>query len=160
MPAAAGTQSVWLGWDGAPPEDNIIEHHVFYGTKSGQYTNSDTSYYYDGDYISGLEEGETYFFAVTAVDADGKSSPISAEVSYTVPMPPAVPLQSEIYYDGDGVAYGMAILGSWISPTDWEMDYSTDLLNWSPWQSGHGTDCYTYVDFSWGDQYFFRLVLF
>ncbi len=151
---------MWLGWDGADPEENIVEYHVFYGTQSRLYTNSDTSYYYDGDYIYGLDEGKTYYFAVTAVDADGKSSPISAEVAYTVPVPPAVPLQTEIYYDSNGTAYGMGISGSWSSPTDWELDYSSDLLNWSPWQAGHGTDCYTYVQFDWGDQYFFRLVLF
>ena len=156
----AGTQQVWLNWDYPNPDLNVVEYHVFYGTHSGNYTNEDVVYYYPGDLISGLEEGTNYFFAVTAVDMNGHSSPLSAELSYTVPVPPPVPLQTEVYYDGDGVAYGMAVSGSWSSPTDWELDYSTDLQNWYPWQYGHGTDAWTYVGFDWGAQFFFRLTLF
>jgi hypothetical protein len=158
--ARAGTQTIWLGWDDAPPEENIVQYQVFYGTQPGVYTNSDTVYYSDGDYIYGLEEGNTYYFAVAAMDADGQQSRLSAETSYTVPLPPRVPLTSEIYYDGSGMPYGMSIMAAWASPFDWELDYSTDLQNWSPWAAGHGTDCWSYVNFSWGDQFFFRLVLF
>jgi len=160
LSALGGTQSGWLGWDGAPPEENIVEYQVYYGTQSGNYTNFDTSYYSNGDYISGLEPGRTYYFAVSAVDANGMNSPISAEVSYTVPVPPIVPLQTEIYYDGDGSAYGMGVFGSWPAPMNWELDYSTDLVNWNPWLSGRDVGFWADVYFDWGDQYFFRLVLF
>ena len=156
----AGSQQVWLTWDAADPELNVVEYHVLYGTQSGQYTNEDVVYYYPGDLIYGLQEGTNYFFAVKSVDMDGNSSPLSAELSMTIPVPQPVPLQTEIYRADDGIAYGMSIAGTWDSPTDWELDFTTDLENWYPWQYGHGTDFWTYVDFSWGDQFFFRLVLY
>ena len=124
LSAVGGTQSIWLSWDGAPPEENIVEYQVYFGTESGLYTNSDTSYLSDGDYISGLEPGQTY------------------------------------YYDGDGNAYGMGVFGSWPTPMNWELDYSTDLLNWNPWLSGRDVSFWADVYFDWGDQYFFRLTLF
>lgn len=155
-----GTQSIWLGWDVPSSSENIVEYHVFFGTQSGQCTNEDISYNYDGDLISGLEEGKTYYFAVRAVDADGHTSPLSVEISYAVPVPHPAVLQTEIYYDGDGAAYGMGVSGIWDAPTDWQLEYSTDLKEWNPWQSGYGTSCWTYVGFDWGEQYFFRLVLY
>ena len=155
----AGTEQVWLIWDEPAPELNVVEYHVFYGIH-GSYTNEDVAYYYPGDLIYGLDAGTNYFFAVTAVDIDGHRSPRSAEISFTIPVPQPVPLHTEVYYNGEGVAYGMGVSGSWDSPTDWELDYSTDLQNWSPWQTGHGTDFWTYADFSWGDQFYFRLALF
>ena len=155
----AGTEQVWLIWDEPAPELNVVEYHVFYGIH-GSYTNEDVAYYYPGDLIYGLDAGTNYFFAVTAVDIDGHRSPRSAEISFTIPVPQPVPLHTEVYYNGEGVAYGMGVSGSWDSPTDWELDYSTDLQSWYPWQYGHGTDFWTYADFSWGDQFYFRLALF
>jgi hypothetical protein len=156
----AGTEQVWLFWDDPAPELNIMEYHVFYGTQSGHYTSEDVVYYYPGDLIYGLEEGTNYFFAVMSVDINGNSSPLSPEISLTVPKPQPVPLQEYVYYAGDGAAVGMMIFATWDSPTDWELDYSTDLENWYPWESGHGTDLWTYADFSWGDQCYFRLALY
>ena len=158
--AFGGVHDIWLGWDEPSAAENVVEHRVFYGTRSGQYTNEDISYYSDGGLIYGLEEGKTYYFAVRAVDADGTNSAFSAEISYTVPVPKPAVLRTEIYYDGDGVAYGMGVSSAWELSSDWELDYSTDLQNWSPWQTGHGTDFWTYADFSWGDQFYFRLALF
>ena len=158
--AFGGTQTIWLGWDVPPAAENVVEYHVFFGTQSGHCTNEDVSYNYDGDLISGLEEGKTYYFAVLAVDADGHRSLRSAEIAYTVPVPESAVLQTEIYHDGDGVAYGMGVSAAWDAPADWQLEYSTDLVQWNTWQTGYGTSCWSYVGFDWGKQYFFRLVLF
>ena len=85
-PAFGGVRNIWLGWDEPPAAENIVEHHVFYGTQSGHYTNEDISYYSDGDLIYGLEEGKTYYFAVRAVDVGGTNSAFSTEISYTIPV--------------------------------------------------------------------------
>ncbi len=160
VPAFGGVRDIWLGWDEPPAEENIVEHRVFYGTHSGQYTTEAVSYYSDGALIYGLEAGQKYYFVVKSVDADGTNSAFSAEISYTVPVPKPAVLKTEIYYDGDGVAYGMGVSSEWQLSFDWELDYSTDLKNWYPWQTGHGADFWTYVDFSWSDQFYFRLALY
>ena len=41
--------------------------------------------------VTGLIEGDTYFFAATAYDGTGNESGYSNEVSYTVPYPPLAP---------------------------------------------------------------------
>ena len=153
-----GTQTIWLGWDIAPWDENIIEYRVLYGTQSGVYTNSDISYNWDGAVIYGLEQGKTYYFAVSGTDVDGNNSPLSSELAYVVPVPTPAVLQTEVYTDGDGVPFGMGISSSWNIPTDWELDYSTDLINWSVWQSSHGTSVSAYWGFDWSDQAYFRLI--
>ncbi len=153
-----GTQTIWLGWDIAPWDENIVEYQVLYGTQSGVYTNSAISYNMDGAVIYGLEEGETYFFAVSGMDADGNKSSLSPELAYVVSVPSPPVLQSEVYTDWDGTPYGMGIFSSWDIPTDWELDYSTDLVNWIPWQSSHGTSVSAFWGFDWSDQAYFRLI--
>ena len=153
-----GTQTVWLSWDVAPPEENIIEYHVYYGTHSGVYTNSTISYYWDGAFVDGLDVNVPYYFAVSVTDADGKSSLLSTELSYVIPVLKPVKLKALVDYDAGDVATGMEVLGSWDRTTDWELQYSTDLSNWTSWWTGRGTSCDVYAGFDWGDQYYFRLI--
>jgi hypothetical protein len=158
--ADAGTQTVWLGWDPPQSEANIIEYRIFSGTKSGVYTNFDTSYEANGEYVYGLEQGRTYYFAVSAIDADGHVSPLSKEFAYTVPVVKPVPLQTQLYYDGNGVAFAMGFTASWEIPLDWRVDCSYDLVNWQGIAWGHGTDFASYYEFAWADRAYFRLVFY
>jgi hypothetical protein len=80
--APAEAASVHIGW---PPSNSpdVAGYRVHYGDQPGFYTNS---VQVDGRFtsdavIGGLEEGKTYFFAVTAYTADGKESGYSEEIS-------------------------------------------------------------------------------
>ena len=80
--APAEAASVHIGW---PPSDSpeVVGYRVHYGDQPGFYTNT---VQVDGRFtsdavIGGLEEGKTYFFAVTAYTADGLESGYSKEIS-------------------------------------------------------------------------------
>ncbi len=72
--------------DGSPLHD-LRTHRVYYGTASGVYANivdlfADTPYPGMLEYtLTGLQQGTTYYVAVSAVDADGHESALSSEVS-------------------------------------------------------------------------------
>ncbi len=75
-----------ISWD-KNPEPDISHYMIFYGTSSSNYTDTinnipadQTSYE-----INGLEEGQTYFFSVKAVDMAGQMSDYSDETTGTVP---------------------------------------------------------------------------
>jgi hypothetical protein len=153
----SGTQSVWVGWDFAPPEENIIEYRVLHGTQSGVYTNSEVSYIPNGAQIFGLADGSTNYFAVIAIDADGNHSPLSDEVSYVAAVPLPVVLHAGIQNDENGTPT-MVISGSWAVPRNWKLEYSADLVNWNTWLTSYGTNVVAYAGLTWGDQFFFRLI--
>ncbi|NOY64499.1 MAG: fibronectin type III domain-containing protein [Nitrospirae bacterium] len=102
----AFSAEVTLSWD--PPVENIdgtplvdlAGYKIYYGTSSGVYTNvldvKDTTTYT----ITGLPEGFTYYFAVTAYDIYGNESEFSNEVSKTIPPSPLYRLA--VFKNGDG----------------------------------------------------------
>jgi hypothetical protein len=77
--------NVTLAWDGNS-EPNISGYKVYYGRVSQTYpfvidAGSNTT-----QVISNLEDGITYYFAVTAYDAFGQESDFSGEIPYTIPL--------------------------------------------------------------------------
>lgn len=75
-----GASSVGLAWN-ASTDSSVAGYNVYYGTGSHSYqalvpvgTNVTTT-------VSGLAEGTTYYFAVTAVDAFGVESDFSGELA-------------------------------------------------------------------------------
>ncbi len=81
--ATAHSGTVTLTWD-REDDPRIAGYNVYYGTSSGTYTDhvdagNETRYT-----VTGLEEGTTYYFAVTAHDGAGSESPPSDEVQHTV----------------------------------------------------------------------------
>lgn len=92
-------QSVVLSWDVATDDVEVEGYNIYYGTEpvtaeSGEYTESIDA----GDVIEylveDLENGETYYFAVTAYDAAGNESEnyseeVSGEPDPTYGTPPA-----------------------------------------------------------------------
>lgn len=78
-----------LAWN--PPIDWYVEgYNVYYGTSSGNYTNTldvGTNSYTT---VGGLAPGTTYFFTVAAYDNDGVESSDSSEISLTTPFAPVI----------------------------------------------------------------------
>lgn len=84
---AIGTQngSALIGWQMLP---GATGYHVYYSTVSGVYTQRRTlAAGATGDTITGLPNGDRYFFAVRAVNADGVESDYSREVAVVIGQP-------------------------------------------------------------------------
>src|SRR5437867_4474089 len=84
---SASAASVTLVWN-ASPGTNIAGYNVYYGVASRTYTNKVNVGNATNATVSGLIEGTTYYFAVTAYDSNGLESDYSNEMSYTVPVNP------------------------------------------------------------------------
>jgi len=76
---------VTLAWD-PNSEPGLAGYKVYYGSSSRNYTHSEDAGMNENWTISGIEEGKTYYYAVTAYDVDGNESDFSEELSYTVPV--------------------------------------------------------------------------
>jgi hypothetical protein len=80
-----GSSTVTLAWD-PNTEPDLAGYILYYGQASTNYdfvidTGTNASYT-----VGGLAEGETYYFAVTAYNAESLESDFSNEVEYTVPV--------------------------------------------------------------------------
>jgi large repetitive protein len=73
--------SVTLAWDPSP-SPQATGYLLYYGTASGQYSVSVDTGQATSAAVSGLQEGQTYYFAVLAYDAQGDHSPFSNEAIY------------------------------------------------------------------------------
>jgi len=76
--------SVTVTWD-SNTEADIVSYTVFYGTQSGIYTTSRSVGNFTIWTAEDLTEGQTYYVAVQALSGDGLTSPLSQEVSTTIP---------------------------------------------------------------------------
>lgn len=83
--SAEATQSVTLAWDPSP-DTSVIGYNLHYGTASRVYDWTVDAGAATTVTVTGLLEGQTYFFAVTAYNQQRIESEPSVEVSYTVPV--------------------------------------------------------------------------
>lgn len=93
FPAASIAAEVNLSW--LPNSESQLDGYVIhYGSTSGNYTESidvGNPSTVNGEVISsvaGLNEGDTYYFALTAYDNNGTHSPLSDELMWTAPIEP------------------------------------------------------------------------
>ncbi|UCF92201.1 MAG: hypothetical protein JSW39_28710 [Desulfobacterales bacterium] len=93
--SGAEAAQVNLAWDPSP-SPGVVGYILFYGTSSGNYPSQvdvgDTT----TGVVSGLTEGQTYYFAAKAYDTDGIQSVFSEEIAYTLPV-------ANADTDGDGI---------------------------------------------------------
>lgn len=76
--------NVTLAWDPSP-DALVIGYTVRYGTNSGHYTDYVIGSLDNSAVITGLSEGVSYYFTVSAYTLTGLESDPSGEISYTVP---------------------------------------------------------------------------
>jgi hypothetical protein len=90
LPVIAQAASVTMTWN-RNQEPDIAGYRIYYGTQSGQY--SDTITVYDSatqplqrSYtVAGLSEGTTYYLALKTFDQAGQESDYSVETSQNIP---------------------------------------------------------------------------
>lgn len=76
--------NVILAWDPSPDE-SVVGYYLYTGTEPGQYTAHEDLGDRTTTAVSGLTKGVTYYFAVTAYNAEGLESDPSNEISFVVP---------------------------------------------------------------------------
>jgi hypothetical protein len=131
-PAAWAAQTMPLAWD-PNPDASVAGYVVYYGNKSGNYssridvgTNTATT-------ISGLKEGQTNYFAVTAYNAARVESAASGAVAYIVPGMVLVTPRLKAS-DPQGLKFPVA-WGHW-----YEVQATADLKSWTTiWQTTAAT---------------------
>src|ERR1700722_14774131 len=73
---------ITLGWD---PEPGVAGYIVYCGTASGIYNVAFNIGTNTCQALTGLQPGQTYFFAIMCYDTNGINSDLSGEISYLVP---------------------------------------------------------------------------
>lgn len=81
-----GSGYVDLKWDKGS-EDGLVGYNLYYGKTSGQYSRRRTLGLTDTYRLDSLNNSETYYFALTAYDAQSKESDYSDEVAIIVNEP-------------------------------------------------------------------------
>ena len=84
--ANTGFGYVDLKWD-MSNETELVGYNIYYGKTSGQYTRLKTVGRVDRYRIDGLNNGEAYYFAITAYDSINRESDYSDEVGIIVNEP-------------------------------------------------------------------------
>jgi hypothetical protein len=84
----AAQMTVTLAWDPSVSK-SVAGYRLYEGLASKTYTNVIDVGNSTTASISGLETGVTYFFAVAAYDAQGLEGALSAEITFTLPVPPS-----------------------------------------------------------------------
>jgi len=127
-----------LSWSPSP-SPNLAGYRVYYGTSSGSYSYQIDAGNATSEIIPNLAPGTTYYIAATAYDAAGNESPVSDEMSYTVPAAGAptkmMPTMSPGIFGEPrepGSFQFLAQTGHW-----YEVQATSDLVNWAAiWRSG------------------------
>ena len=100
---SAPASALTIAWD-PNPEADISCYVLSYGTQPGVYPNTIDAGANTSATVTGLAEGTSYYFVVTASNQAGLQSPPSAEISYQVPGTPAA-TPAAIPQDGWSLRY-------------------------------------------------------
>ncbi len=139
LPAFAG--NVTLGWD-ANMNPVVAGYDIYFWIKGGVSTNKVLAGNTTSVTISNLVAGATYCFAAATLDVFGLESPLSHEISFTMPLPPTVSIVTPTWNQqwtngtftvtgkaGDNVAVGTVYYllngGLWTN--------ANTINNWTNW---------------------------
>ena len=84
----SAADSVNLEWDPSPSQ-GVTGYRVYYGFAGGDYSTTTNAGLATALTVQGLLEGQTYYFAVTALGEGDTESDFSNEVGYEVPLIPS-----------------------------------------------------------------------
>jgi fibronectin type 3 domain-containing protein len=107
------SQSVLLTWDPSPTA-GVTGYTVFYGVTRGNLNHQVSVGPFTSATISGLADGQTYYFEVTASVATGQQSPPSNVANYSTPGSPAPtsglvpPANAWMQYDANSQQWTLA----------------------------------------------------
>jgi len=145
--SAQRARAVTLAWDPSP-DTNVAGYYVHYGTVSGSYTTHVDTGSATTFQVTDLVPGTTYYFAVTAYNAQKIQSAPSGEIAYTAPEvvpPPAAGvvrilpagatnrlprLQLQVPANRPYVVLASEDLKSWV-PIHQGVSASADWIEWS-----------------------------
>ncbi len=86
VPGVSLAASVTLGWDPNTEDADFAGYQIYYGEASGEYWFQQDVGNQTRHTVNDLEEGKTYYFAVTAYNLENLESDYSKELAYTVPV--------------------------------------------------------------------------
>lgn len=92
-----------LAWDPST-STGVAGYNVYYGQSSGNYPSKLTVPNQTSYVVTGLQDGQTYYFVVTARDSTGKESARSNEARFTVPTSTAAPVPAITATPSSGAA--------------------------------------------------------
>ena len=119
---AQGAQNVRLAWN--PSKSLAVAGYVlYYGAEKGGHTNRVDIGNNMTASVSGLQEGETYHFAVAAYNSVGVESAPSGDISYITPG--MVRLLGKMNFNSVGMKFPVAP-GHW-----YEVQATTDMQVWT-----------------------------
>jgi hypothetical protein len=117
-----GPYQVTLAWKGSPSAD-VAGYRVQYGTASGIYTASIVIGNVTKATVPGLENGITYFIAVSAIGLDGVESEVSNEVRFLPGLH-----ESKLRFTTSG---GMVLAVRGLIGRRYDIEASEDLKTWA-----------------------------
>ena len=133
---AANAATVTLAWD-KNTESDIAGYKLYYGTSSRNYKYSQDVGNSTTYTISDLDEGITYYFAVTDYDSSGQESNFSEEVVHTIafqnrrPNKPTVPSGPSSGYPNTGYDFTTSATDPDGDSLDYRFDWGDgDISNW------------------------------
>lgn len=124
--ARALTANVTLGWN-ASSSSNVAGYTIYYGTQSGQYTVAVPVSNVTNVTIKGLTPGVTYYFAATSRDSSNNESAFSPEISGVAGASSVAATLTSVPTTSPG-QFGFSVSG--VSGGQYEVQASTDLVNW------------------------------
>lgn len=116
-----GVQNVSLGWNSSGSA--VAGYYLYCGTEAGVYTNRINIGNNTTTFVSGLQEGQTYHFAVTAYNSAGTESAPSGDISYITP--------GKLILTGPTNSASVSMKFP-VAPNHWyEVQASTDMRSWT-----------------------------
>jgi hypothetical protein len=138
VPAMAAG-SVTLCWN-ACTNPIVAGSMIFYGGKTGVYTNAVDAAHATNLTIGGLSPATSYFFAGVNYTTNGLTSPFSNEVSYRVPSdalpPPPIRLMIARQFSTNHILTNLTVTASSAPATSWAWNASSNLDAWSTIATG------------------------